>query len=122
MRLQFYYDKQRSDMGEVSRLIERLKDLKSKSLQIRILDIGNMPKDEVFKIYANAWRPSVHKKYKIRRVFGTHRQPGILFGRKPALLVYEADSEYPTDIYPHDAHGRIVTIEEFIDNLRTPRH
>jgi len=122
MRLEFYYDKQKSDVEEVSKLTEKLLNLKKKNLQLKIIDISNIPKDEVFKIYANAWRPSIYKKYKIRRVFGSHRQPGILFGKKPALLVYEAEPEYPTDIYPHDAHGRIVTIEEFINNLRMHRH
>ena len=122
MRLEFYYDERRSDVQEVSKLTEKLQNLKKKNLQLKIVDISSVPKDEVFKIYANACKPSVYKKYRIRRVFGTHRQSGIFFGKKPALLVYEAESEYPTDVYPHDAHGKIVTIEEFINNVRMHRH
>lgn len=122
MQLEFYYDKQRSDVEEVSKLTEKLQNLKRKNAQLKIIDVSNMSQDELFKIYANAWRPAIYKKYKIRRVFGSHRQPGILFGKKPALLVYEAESEYPTDIYPHDAHGRIVTIDEFINNLKMHRY
>jgi len=118
MRLEFYYDKQKSDIKEVSRLIKKLQNLKRKNTQLKITDVSSIPKDEIFKIYANAWKPSVYKKYKIRRVFGSHRQPGIRFGIKPALLVYESEAEYPTDVYPHDVHGREITIDDFLNNIR----
>jgi hypothetical protein len=118
MRLEFYYDKQKSDTEEVSKLIKKLQNLKKKNIQLKIKDISNIPKDEIFTIYATAWKPSVYKKYKIRRVFGSHRQPGIRFGVKPALLVYENEAEYPTDVYPHDAHGREITIDDFINTIK----
>jgi len=118
MRLEFYHDEQKSNIEEVSRLIKKLQNLKKKNIQIKIMDISSMSKDEIFKIYERAWRPSVYKKYKIRCVFGSHRQPGILFGKKPALLVYETEAEYPTDVYPHDIHGKVVTIEDFLTTIK----
>jgi hypothetical protein len=105
-------------MDEVSRLKKKLQSLRKKNVQLKIIDISNMPEDEVYKIYTNACIPSVYKKYKIRRVFGSHRRSGIFFGIKPALLVYEGESLYPTDVYPHDIHGKVITIEDFLKSLR----
>jgi len=116
MNLEFYYDKQESDIEEVSKLIKKLRSFKN--IQLKIIDVSDISKDQLFEEYSKAIIPSVRKKYKIRRVFGSHRQPGILFGKKPALLVYEAEVEYPTDVYPHDAHGKIVTIEDFIMTIK----
>lgn len=118
MQLEFYYDKKRSDIEEVSVLKKELQNLKNNNIQLEIIDISNMSKDEIFKIYINACMPSVYKKYKIRRVFGSHRQSGIFFGTKPALLVFESDDKYPTDVYPHDDHGKIVNIEDFIRSIK----
>jgi hypothetical protein len=77
-----------------------------------------MSEDEVYKIYEKAYRPSVFKRYKIRRVFGSHRRSGIYFGIKPALLVYEEESPYPTDVYPHDIHGKVIAIEDFLRKIK----
>ncbi len=118
MKLEFYYDKQKSDVEEVSKLTKKLQNLKKKNIQLKIIDISSMSEDEVFRIYEIAWKPSVYKKYKIRRVFGTHRRPGIQFGIKPALLVYESDDKYPTDVYPHDVHGKVITIEDFLMTIK----
>ncbi len=119
MRLELYYDKLKSNMEEVSRLRKKLQDISRKrNVKLKIIDISNMPKDEVFKIYESAWGPSIYKKYKIRRVFGSHRQSGIFFGEKPALLVYESDGKHPTDVYPHDIHGKVITIENFLMTIK----
>lgn len=119
MRLEFYYDKKKSDFEKVSILKEKLQNLKNNNVQLEIIDISNMSDDEIFMLYENAWKPSIYKKYKIRRVFGSHRRPGIFFGIKPALLVFESDNKYPTDVYPHDAHGKEITIQDFINKIQS---
>ncbi len=46
--------------------------------------------------------PSVFRKYGVRRIFGSRRYPGILFGDIPALVVYYASPRFPAEIYPHE--------------------
>jgi len=118
MRLEFYYDSQKSDIEKVSNLIRIFKNLKKKNIQVKITDVSGMSKEEIFEIYKSAWRPSICKKYKVRRVFGTHRQAGILFGKNPALLVYKGDGEHPTDVYPHDIQGKEIRIDDFISKIK----
>jgi hypothetical protein len=73
---------------------------------------------KVYRAYADAWLPSVSKKFGIRRVFGTRHLGGCFFGREvPALLVFKDDEEQPVNVYPHEEHGRIVTIKEFMQAL-----
>jgi hypothetical protein len=62
--------------------------------------------------------PSVIKKFGIRRVFGSRRRSGWLFGREvPALLVYEEEGEDPVDVYPHDELGIIKTTKQYLENM-----
>jgi len=116
MKLEFYYHKEKSKKDKVIGLIEKLKNLEN-NYQVRIIDISDVPREEVFKIYEKAWWPSVVKKYKIRKIFGSNRQPGYFFGIEPALFVYGTESEHPSDVYPHDVHGKIITIEDFLATL-----
>jgi len=54
-------------------------------------------------------------RYAIRPVFGRR---GSQFGRGiPALFVYEAGSERPTDVYPHKKDDRLVTIQSYLGRL-----
>ncbi|MFC2012627.1 hypothetical protein ACFLVU_05805 [Chloroflexota bacterium] len=98
-----------------------LKLLQRKGIDSQIIDIDSLSDEEALKAYSDAVVPSVFKKFGIRRVFGSRRRSGVLFGREiPALLVYDDDQEYPSDVYPHDeGQGKIVTIEGFLYNLQT---
>ena len=118
MKLEFFYDRNNSDKEEVKKIVKKLENLKKRGLEFVSIDINGFSESDIFKLYSKAFIPAVSQKYKIRNVFGTHRRPGIYFGNKvPAILVYEND-ENPTDVYPHDDHGKIVTIEEFLNRLK----
>ena len=45
---------------------------------------------------------------------------GVFFGREqPALLVYQNGSEEPYDIFPHMTKGRMVSIDQFLEDITT---
>lgn len=118
MRLEFYYDKREGNQTRVKEILELLEKAKKRGIKCEIRDLNGVHQGDVFKIYEKAWRPSIWKRYKLRTVFGSHRRPGIFFGKKePALLVYEENSDYPMDVYPHDDHGRISKIEEALREI-----
>lgn len=94
-----------------------MEKIKEKGFGCEIIDTSNMSDEEIFRLYEKAWIPSVRKKYKIRTVFGSNRNPGFNFGKDvPALLVYEEEKDYPTDVYPHISYGKLIEIEEFLKN------
>ena len=98
-----------------------LKFLNSKDITIEIINIDSLSEADVLKAYSDAVIPSVFKKFGIRRIFGSRRRSGWLFGRGvPALLVYQESYEHPTDVYPHDeGQGSIRTVKEFLFDLQT---
>lgn len=117
MQLEFYYDSIRSDRKLVEKITSKLKKLKGKVANIKSVDICNETKDKRYDLYSKTWTPSVFKKYRIRKVFGTQRNPGTLFGEVPALLVYDDSDNFPSDVYPHDKHGKVETIEEYLNSI-----
>ncbi len=98
-----------------------LKLLSRKGITVEIINMDSLSEADTLKAYSDAVMPSVFKKFGIRRVFGSRRRSGWLFGRGvPALLVYEEDEDYPIDVYPHDeGQGRIRTVKEFLFDLQT---
>jgi hypothetical protein len=95
-------------------ILARLKEFK-RTKNLEVFDTSTLTREERSKAYIQAVVPSVLKKYRIRKIFGSQRHSGSAFGLGvPALLVYEDDSETPTDVYPHENLGRIVTISEFL--------
>ena len=66
---------------------------------------------------SRAVRPSVSKRYRVRRVFGTNKYSGQYFGGAvPALVVLE--NGRPVDVYPHEEQdGTIVTIRDYLDRI-----
>ena len=117
VKIEFYYDKTRSDKTKINSIIKLLEKQKQSGNEVCLIDISNLSKAEIFELYTKAWAPSVFKKYKIRTVFGSHRNPGTDFGKVPALLVYEKGSVYAVDVFPHDKHGKLETIENFLEKL-----
>ena len=95
-------------------ILARLKEFK-RSRNLEALNTATMTEEERSKAYIQAVVPSVLKKYRIRKVFGSQRHSASAFGRGvPALLVYEDNGDVPIDVYPHENLGRIVTIYEFL--------
>ena len=83
-----------------------------------VVDTGELtPQDREEAYRSRAVRPSVSKRYRVRRVFGTHKYPGQDFGGAvPALVVLEDGR--PVDVYPHEEQdGTIVTIRDYLDSL-----
>lgn len=100
-------------------ILKLLGILKRKGVEYEAIDSSALPQEEVLEAYLNAIVPSVYKKYRIRRIFGSRRHSGWLFGKGvPGLLVYEEEKNYPTDVFPHEEQsGKIVTIRDYLETL-----
>ena len=86
-----------------------------KSIPIRERNTAKMSAKDLDSTYIRAIQPSVYRKYRVRRIFGTNRQAGIFFGRQvPALLISDPTNKTPGHIYPHEEGGRVVTIQDFL--------
>ncbi|MGI0102406.1 MAG: hypothetical protein ACREA7_07410 [Nitrosotalea sp.] len=102
----------RSDVNKIIQLLDKLK--KSKKLDYEIVDTSKMTEKERQNAYGKVIGPSVYNKYEVRRVFGTNRQSGLLFGKEQPALLVEGDV---WEIFPHRKSGREVSIEKFLENL-----
>lgn len=99
-----------------------LEQLEAGGVQLELVETSALSDEALRKAYAEAIVPSVYKKYRVRRVFGSKRDSGCLFGKRvPALVVYEGENRHPTDVYPHEEGGRVVTIREFLEGLLQQR-
>ena len=99
-------------LGEVTRR------LREAGVEYRVVDGGQLSHEEREAAYHNlAVRPSVRRRYRVRRVFGTNKYPGSFFGSGvPALVVIEDGR--PVDVYPHEEQdGTIVTIDDYLRGL-----
>ena len=80
--------------------------------------VGGLTQQEREEAYVSrAVRPSVSKRYRVRRVFGTNKYSGQYFGGAvPALVVLE--NGRPVDVYPHEEQdGTIVTIRDYLERI-----
>ena len=80
--------------------------------------VGGLTQQEREEAYVSrAVRPSVSKRYRVRRVFGTNKYSGQDFGGAvPALVVLE--NGRPVDVYPHEEQdGTIVTIRDYLERI-----
>ncbi|MCM8803571.1 MAG: hypothetical protein NC827_09775 [Candidatus Omnitrophica bacterium] len=99
----------------VFRLLEKLK---RNGIKLELIDLSKLPEEERLQAYFKAVTPSVWKKYRIRRVFGSRNYPATFFGREvPALLVFENNKSIASDVYPHEEFGKVISIEEFLNQL-----
>jgi hypothetical protein len=91
-------------------------ELQKAGLPLEVVNTARMTIKGLEQAYIESVVPSVYRKYRIRRIFGTNRRSGSFFGRQvPALLVTDPTHETPGDVYPHeDSSGRIVTISDFL--------
>jgi hypothetical protein len=93
-----------------------LKQLATRGVQFEIVETSTLPDEALMEAYLEAVKSAVLRKYRVRQVFGSQRHPGRLFGKEvPALVVYE--NHVPSDVYPHEEGGRIVTIREFLEGM-----
>lgn len=103
------------DLFEIKAVFRRLEELQ---VPCEVVDIRSKSEEELSNLYIEATLPTARKKYHVRQVFGSKRHAGFLFGKGvPALLVYEPGKQHPSDVYPHRARGRIVTIRAFLEDF-----
>ena len=101
--------------GDLSRLTQRIQEAGG---VYRVVDTAGLSRQDREEAYHNrAVRPSVSRRYRVRRVFGTHKRPGQHFGAAvPALVVL--DGGRPVDVYPHEEQdGTIVTISDYLETI-----
>ena len=95
-------------------LLER--QIREVGVEYRVVDgLTQQEREEAY--VTRAVRPSVSKRYRVRRVFGTNKYSGQYFGGAvPALVVLE--NGRPVDVYPHEEQdGTIVTIRDYLDRI-----
>jgi hypothetical protein len=117
MKLKLYYNSQKKpfDKYDLHQIFSDLNVLEKLWLPCERTDTAGMTKGDIITAYGQAILPSVYKKYRVRRVFGSRKSSGWLFGKQvPALLVFGGDERLPTDVYPHEQEGREVTISDYI--------
>jgi hypothetical protein len=103
-------------------VLEHVDDFRKEGVAIQKRNTAKMSATDLEHAYIRAIVPSVYRKYRVRRMFGSNRHAGLLFGRDvPALLVSDTTHKTPGDVYPHEQAGRIVTIHEFLTQLSATR-
>jgi hypothetical protein len=99
-----------------------LRRVKEAGVEYSVANVADLSREELEDLYTRlAVTPSVRKRYRVKRIFGTNKYPGSRFGKGvPALVVLEGGR--PQDVYPHEEEGgRIVTIKEYLDSLGKER-
>ena len=92
------------------------RQLREVGAEYRVVDgLTQQEREEAY--VSRAVRPSVSKRYRVRRVFGTNKYSGQDFGGAvPALVVLE--NGRPVDVYPHEEQdGTIVTIRDYLERI-----
>ena len=98
---------------DLPRLEQQLREV---GAEYRVVDgLTQQEREEAY--VSRAVRPSVSKRYRVRRVFGTNKYSGQDFGGAvPALVVLE--NGRPVDVYPHEEQdGTIVTIRDYLERM-----
>jgi hypothetical protein len=105
----------------IDKALERLEELRSRGIDVKVVDTARLSDQEIQANYFRAIQPSVRKKYSVRQIFGSRSRSGWLFGRAvPALLVQEPSGKAVADVFPHKELGRIVTIHDALNDDARP--
>jgi len=101
----------------VDTALDRLEQMRQEDPNIRIIEATELSVQERDKHYISAAAViGSFTRHAVRRIFGSNKYPGTLFGiGVPAVRVEGATAGDPGDIYPHAAGGRIVTILDFLN-------
>ncbi len=114
---EFYYDPNDiSDTPENRDLARAARRIQEAGAAYRVVDASQMTREQAGRTYIErAVPPSVSRRYRVRRVFGTNKYAGGSFGKGVAALVVLEDGR-PADVYPHEEQdGTIVTINDYLD-------
>jgi len=120
MAVEFYYDPgDVLDAPENEGVERAMRQIRKAGSQYRIVDAGEMKREDAQSAYERlAVPPSVGRRYRVRRVFGTNKYTGGFFGKGVPALVVLANGR-PQDVYPHEEEEdrTIVTINDYLDSL-----
>src|SRR5579871_4429053 len=106
---------ERPENADLEHALAQLEASRGSGHTFTVVDASGMSERERFAIYSAEAIPATHRKYQIRRAFGSNRHNAEDFGcAVPALIVYERDSDTTgRDVFPHQLKdGQIVTIAD----------
>jgi hypothetical protein len=107
-----FQDERNKGIEAVPALLERVEGLGAEVLRV---DASKLSMERRFNEYAKATIPAVHKKYEVKRIFGTNRRSACWFGLQVPALVVKETVNAVGDTYPHRKSGNIVvTIHQFL--------
>jgi menaquinone-dependent protoporphyrinogen IX oxidase len=93
-----------------------LRQLAARGADVEFVDTAQLTEKARIESYSRVVVPAVYRHYEVKRMLGTNRHSGCLFGAEvPALLVTNTDSA--GDTYPHRKGHRITTIHSFLADL-----
>jgi hypothetical protein len=126
LKFELFYDPDLSSIfdtvpqnKDVRDVLEHIDDFRKDGAPIEKRNTAKMSATDLEHAYIRAILPSVYRKYRVRQMFGSRRQAGLFFGRGvQALLITDTTNQTPGDIYPHEQADRVVTIHDFLSELR----
>jgi len=110
-----FHDERNRGIEAVPSLLE---ELSRRGARVRRIDPCSLTAERRFAEYSKATIPAVHKKYEVKRIFGTNRHSACWFGvQVPALIVKRHAEDLVGDTYPHrEAPNFVITIHDFLTN------
>ena len=107
-----FHDERNRGIEAVPALLEQLECV---GARVRRVDIRPLSSEQRFHEYTKATIPAVHKKYEVKRIFGTARHSACWFGIQVPALVVKETVDAVGDTYPHrKSENTIVTIHQFL--------
>ena len=107
-----FKDERNRGIEAVPGLLEHLERF---GARVRRIDLRPLSAEQRSHEYAKATIPAVHKKYEVKRIFGTNRHSACWFGLQVPALVVKETVNAVGDTYPHRKSGNIVvTIHQFL--------
>jgi hypothetical protein len=107
-----FQDERNRGIEAIPALLEQLERI---GATVRRVDLRPVSAEQRFHEYAKATIPAVHKKYEVKRIFGTARHSACWFGIQVPALVVKETVDAVGDTYPHRKSGStIVTIHQFL--------
>ncbi len=87
--------------------------------QVTMIETGDWNHEQRFEAYLDVIVVAVKKKSAVRKIYGTNRYPAVSFGKGvPSLIIYDDSTGHSTDAYPRMVNGQVVTIKEYLGNLK----
>ena len=107
-----FQDERNRGIEAIPALLKQIERFGARVLQV---DLCSRSAEQRFQEYAKAIIPAVHKKYEVKRIFGTARHSACWFGIQVPALVVKETVDAVGDTYPHRKSGNtIVTIHQFL--------